>query len=308
MVNKRFALTAFVWVAIVLLISNCAPPPANDFENSKQFVLVHYYSPQLIYQWKNDANKITKHFPVNIFSVCQYGTFFLTGEVQLGNVFDARFTTNRKAFKDFAQSKKLIQKTKPCESYARFAKAAPRFLDYFGYQAVFYYPDEFHPLFTSINDCWLFVYEPVREAVPNNIYYSQRVDNRRIAVHGGLPMIQAPEQQYCLFYIPQGIYEPYSFLDTFPTSGYQDTSHVHLYEMPKISPQQIARRDSAHHVASPFSNQTILIGRWVPAEKAYKELQNGFSFTAVDSIYTWSDQGFYAIPLDSTIWLSKPLQ
>ena len=280
----------------------CTHPPVGNLESDKQHVLSTYYSPQLIEQWRADAQRINRHFPVDIFTSCQYGIFFLTGEVQLGNVFDVRIDTNWQAFVNFAGSKKLIRQTDPCEGYARYAQAATRFLNYFGYQSVLYYPDEIHPLFTGEKDCWLFIYEPVENPNPDGIHYSLNCDNRRIAVHGGATMEQAPETTYCHFYIPKGGYEPYTYLNTFPTSGYQDTSHVHFYQPPKVDSEQIARRDSANHIPSPFSNRTISIGRWVPVDQAYRELQNGFSFTAVDSIYTWSAMGFYGIPLDSTMW------
>jgi len=286
----------------LLIVNVCSNPPLRDLESDRQHVLATYYSPQLIEQWRGDAKRIGQHFPVDIFNTCQYGTFFLTGEVQLSDVFDARVTSNRQGFVDFAGSKNLILPTEPCEGYARYARAATRFLDYFGYNSVLYFPDEFHPLFTTEKDCWLFIYEPVKNPNPDGIHYSLNSTNRRIAVHGGADMEQAPDASYCLFYIPNGGYKSYQYLDTYPTSGYQDSAHVHMYTIPKVTSEQIARRDSANHVASPFSNRQITIGRWAPADRAYNEMENGFSFTAMDSVYTWSAMGFYGIPLDSSIW------
>ncbi len=297
-----------VFLVVVLLCIACFRRPAENLEFERQKVLSNYFSPQLISQWRAEAERINQQFEVNVFSSCQYGKYFLVGEVGLGEVFDARLVGNRQTFLRFAVMRHLVRHTPFCESYSRYAKAAIRFLDYFGYRSVLYYPDEFHPLFTHSKDYWLFIYEPVAKPNADGIHYSTLADKRRLVLYGGASMTSAESEEYCLFYVPQESYEPYRLTTMFPFSGFQDSSHVHAYEMKPATVQQIARRDSARLAPSAFSNSTIRVGRWVSMEKAYRELRNGFSFTAVDSIYTWSAMGFYGLALDSTLWKSPQQQ
>lgn len=294
-------------LSIALLFIVCSRQPSENLEFERQQVLSKYFSPQLVSQWRVDAERINKQFEVNVFSSCQYGKYFLVGEVGLGEVFDARLENNRRAFQRFAETRALIRQTSFCERYSRYAKAAVKFLDYFGYHSVLYYPDEFHPLFTRTDDCWLFIYQPAAKPNADGIHYSTRADKRRLVVYGGVDMSAAEAEAYCLFYVPQDSYEPYRPITMLPFYGFQDSSHVQPYEVKAATAMQMARRDSAQLAPSVFSNKTINVGRWVSREKAYRELRNGFSFTAVDSVYTWSAMGFYGLPLGSMLWKS-PLQ
>ncbi len=299
-----------MWVilSVALPFIVCSRQPAEHLDVERQQVLAKYFSPQLISQWQADAERINRQFGVNIFSSCQYGKYFLVGKVDLGEVFDARLENNRQAFLRFAETRALIRQTSSCERYSRYAKAAVRFLDYFGYHSVLYYPDEFHPLFTHQKDCWLFIYEPVEQAKPDEVHYSFRADARRLVVYGGANMTPAQSEDHCLFYIPQDSYQPYRSITMFPFFGHQDSSRLNVYAVNPPTVEQVARRDSAHLAPSVFSNKTIQVGRWISMEKVYRELRNGFSFTAEDSVYTWSAMGFYGLPLDSTLWKSPDHQ
>ena len=278
--------------------------PASSYPGPEE-VLNHYFTAEQVAEMKADAEPIIAQYDgLNIFSTCHYGRKFITGTANIKDVFDARIPVNQEIFEKYAWdnfgSKGAF--------YERFAEAANAFIEEFEYDAVLFYPDELHPVFTDpTHDTWMIL----RDAPTNeyDIYYSSRVVNREIAVTGGLKMTPlTPEDDLGIsnwvYYIPAEGSDYIAF-----TEG-----DIAIANIPRISigpsnyvPQDasqgaINRRNLYGIIPSDLSNRQIKVGGWKNELYIEDMITNGISFTNDPNSGTWGGWGLYLLPLEKEFW------
>lgn len=274
--------------------------------------LVSYMSqalpPALIQQMQNDRNRLGGSFPVgvNAFSTAQYGTRLVTGTADLGDVFDARIPANAAAFQAWAAQQGLVACDPPSEHVMLYSDAAIAFMREFQYDAVLYFPDEFHPVFTHPADTWLFLREePPAGVQPGEFFTSSRLTRRTIRLGGGVPMGPSPLVGFFYFYFPTTD-EPYASYRLF------DGPEISTLPRPPYTPvvgdaAAIQARQAAGLVDTPLSGEVAVpLATWMGPGAATHAVENGPRIGDDPDIYTWSDIGEYYLVLDSDYWVVPP--
>lgn len=235
---------ARVWMVLLaaaFIITTVIPSFGAEFDKAaRDKILEEYYPPALVQRMMDDARAAAEKFDgINIFSTAQYGDRFLTGIVDLGDVFDARIPENLAVFKKYARDNLLILNVDDSSHYNKYAMAADRFMKELGYDAVIFYPDEFHPVFTGEKDAWLFIREEPA-GKEKGYYISNRLKNRRFAVTGGLPTAPKASGNHFIYYIPEAgaQYTTYKFI---PDENSTTTETIFLEISPDLSADDISR-------------------------------------------------------------------
>lgn len=271
------------------------------FEEDLTLVLERYFSDELIARLKAETAPIREKFEgVNIFTTAQYGRRFITGTVDIKDVFDARIPHNREIFRKWAKENLLILNPPETQAYYQYALAATEFLKEFEYDAVLFYPDEFHPVLTKKTDTWLFLREePAVEGQP--FYYSGRIDRRQIAVTGGMLMEPVDSTELWLFYIPVagGTYESYETQSGPVVEGSTRPDLLNPYS-PKDATQKIidARKNLGIIPSNLSGIKGLKVGGWKNENYAEDIRDIGFSFSGARDRYTWGGCGHYLIAID----------
>ena len=277
---------------------------ASDFSTeTREWVLDEYYSTELIKTMLNDSASIVKHFGgINIFSSAQYGDKFLVGEIDFGDIFDARNPINRRIFRKYARDNIAVLNVGDKDFYNRYAMAADKFLEEFQFDAVIFFPDEFHPVFTTPQDSWIFVREIPWGNRQGKYNITRRVRNRRFAVEGGIKTKPLKRNKLYQYYIPKAgaSYEPYKLIDS---ETIQDEP---LKDQPKPITSSMdvhSKRIEAGIIPSYLSGKkNIPVGLWTSGDKAMIKYKYGLTYKASNEEYTWGDRGFYLIPLHKDFW------
>lgn len=274
----------------------------------KDRILDEYFPDKLVRRMKNDAKPIVERFyRINVFTSSQYGKNFVTGVVDIGDVFDARNPINRRIFKRYARDNLLILNPGEKKHYNRYALAATRFIRELGYDVVLFYPDEFHPVFTNLDDTWMFIREdPVgKPLAEDGYYYSGRIKNRQIAIKGGLSLeplnlVRTPE-----FYVPVAgeKYEPYQLVKSRIVTESSRPEILNPYEGTNVTLRMRKKREHLGIIPSDLSGRkAVAVGSWFEESSAEKQVKVGFRFSGNERKYTWGDCGMYVIPLDREFW------
>lgn len=304
---------------IVLRVSGCStgntyitPPLERSFEDERRQVLDTYYSRELIDALRSDAAPIIEHFGLNVFSTSQYGRRFITGTVSLHDVFDARIPENHEIFKNYARDNMLILNPPETGTYYRYALAAAYFVREFNYDAILLYPDEFNPVLTKKGDTWMFIREDPdgnpHGPPPNGgtYYVSGRIDNRQLAVTGGIGMEPINNNELWLFYKPVAgtEYQQFSVANGPVVSGSMHPELLNAYTPSPATPLEIQARQKLGIIPSPLSGrQNLRVGSWKPESYFQSIIDDGFSFSGATDKYTWSGCGHYVIPIDPEFWM-----
>lgn len=257
-------------------------------------------------QMRTDQALVLAEYPsgVNTLSTAQYGTRMLEGKVNLGDVFDARVPANALAFQTWAAQEGLVADEKPADHVSIYSDAAAQFVIYYQYDAVLFFPDEFHPVFTHPTDTWLFLREDAPPGGPPSNFNSRRMTERQVTLAGGVSMAPSPLTGLFYFYFPTGdqAYAPYEILD-----GPVVSTVAGPYTPTVADAQALQRRQEAGHVASPLSgSNAVTVGAWMSESEAASSLQNGMVVKEDPVIYTWSDDGLYLLALDPAFWTLPP--
>ena len=280
------------------------PPPAESL------ALFDYLSqslpPELQTQMRSDRVQVLAQYPpgVNTLSTAQYGTRMLEGRVDLGDVFDARVPANALAFQTWAVQQGLVASEKPADHVSIYSEAAAKFVVHYQYDAVLFFPDEFHPIFTQPTDTWLFLREDPPASGPPTNFNSRRMSQRQVTLGGGVSMAPSPLTGLFYFYFPTGDqpYAPYRFLEG-PVVSTIDGPYTPIVG----DAQALQRRQEAGHVSTPVSGLTsVAVGAWMSESGAAQALQNGMLVREDPVIYTWSDDGLYLLALESAFWALPP--
>ena len=293
----RLLITLVLITGFFLLIFSQSA--ASDYStNTVEKILQEYFPQRLISQLKKDTDSIIKYYNgINVFSTCQYGDKFLTGTIDIGDIFDARIPGNYKIFQNYARDNLLVQNVDEDGHCNKYAMAAGKFLKEFDYDAVIFYPDEFHPLFTKPNDTWMFIREESSGKKHGKYYFSSRMSNRQFTIEGGLdlePLKTIKEVQY---YIPIAgtSYTRYILINS------KDTKST--CEPVTGNKNMTDKRRKAGIIPSSLSNRKNLkVGLWTKGKEAMMELKYGPCFRATGVGYTWGDKGFYVVPLERDFW------
>lgn len=249
-----------------------------------------------------DREQVLARHPVGVnpLSTAQYGTRLLQGQVTLGDVFDARVPANAQAFQSWAAEQGLVATETPSDHVSIYSDAAARFVVEFQYDAVLFFPDEFHPIFTRPTDTWLFLREDPPAGGPASNFPSRRMIERQVVLAGGFPMAPSTLPGLFYFYFPANPqeYTPYRFL-----TGPSVSTLTGSYTPTVGDAQAMERRQEAGHVESPLSGTpSLLVGAWMSESDAEQARQNGMLVQEDPVIYTWSDDGLYLLPLDPAFW------
>lgn len=250
-----------------------------------------------------DSAPIVKHFGgINIFSSAQYGDKFLMGEIDFGDIFDARNPINRRIFRKYARDNIAVLNVGDKDFYNRYAMAADKFLEEYQFDAVIFFPDEFHPVFTTPQDPWIFIRETPWGNRQGKYNISHRVRNRRFVIEGGISTKPLKRNELYQYYIPKAgaSYEPYKLIDS---ESVQDEP---LQDQPKPISASIdvhSKRIEAGIIPSYLSGKkNIPVGLWTSGDKAIIQYKHGLTYKASNEEYTWGDRGFYLIPLHTDFW------
>ena len=282
--------------------AQAAPLPAPAQSLALFDYLTSSLPPDLQATMRSDRDRVLTRYPagVNALSTSQYGTRFLEGTVDLGDVFDARVPANALAFQTWAAQQGLVATEKPSDHVSIYSEAAAAFVVYYQYDAVVFFPDEFHPVLTHPTDTWLFLRETPPAGGPASNFNSRRMTQRQVTLGGGIPMAPSPLTGLFYFYFPTGhqAYASYEFL-----SGPVVSTVAGPYT-PVVGDQvALQRRQEAGHVASPLSMRpSVRVGAWMTESDAAGALQNGMTVAEDPVIYTWSDDGLYLLGLESDFW------
>jgi hypothetical protein len=269
--------------------------------------LLEYLSQALpadtVQQMRADRTRILEGYPpgVNVLSTAQYGTRMLEGKVDLGDVFDARVPANALAFQTWAEQQGLVASEYPEEHVSIYSDAAAAFVVEYQYDAVLFFPDEFHPVFTCPTDTWLFLRENPQPGGPPTDFRSSRVLRRKVTLGGGFPMAPSPLTGLFYFYFPSSdqSYSSYQFLE-----GPENSSVPGSYVPTRGDAVAQQRRRDAGHVASNLSNRSsVTVGAWMSETDAQMNLVDGLLVREDPVIYTWSGDGLYLLALESDFWV-----
>lgn len=294
--NHRLA----VFFVLLILITATAAALAADYAVKRQRILDLHYHKGTIQKMRRDAKPIFKKFNgLNVFSTFHYGTGFVTGDVTIGDVFDARIPENMEIFKRFAKKRRLVANVPERLDFNRYSKAGITFMRDLGYDAVLFYPDEFNPVFTRPDDTWMFIREePLKKPTGSKYYYSGRIINRRLEIIGGIPMEQSKIIGFADFYVPLNgsIYEPFRIVESETIETSAKPGNLNPRKKVTVTRDMIKKREELGIRSCDLSNIKIRVGTWVPDEDAQHRL--GLRFTGDETVYTWSDCGVYVLPLD----------
>lgn len=330
--NKLFRLWLCGFLILLSALTGCSTTTNNntyyggqtvvyqepDPYPSPDAILERYFTPELISEMESDAGPIIRQYGVNVFSTSMYGRACISGSVNLKDVFDARIAANYETFLKYAWEEFGLKRGDRAAFYERFAEAANQFFLDFGYDAVLFRPDELNPVFTDpVNDTWLFVRD-----YPSNtydIYYSSRVQNRRMAIEGGLKMraMTATDELYYsnwAYYIPQegAEYTPFVAPKSETPATYPAQDPYELYGTRSIgpsnyvpqdaTPEQLALREEWGIVPTALQNRVVAVCGWKNETYAPDMVTNGFSFLNRPLSSTWGGWGLYLLPLDAAFW------
>lgn len=301
------------WIFVLLFLLSFGSIMASNFSTlDRDKILLEYFPPKLVQRMHRDALPILKRYKgINVFSSCQYGDVFVTGKMDIGDVFDARIPQNMDIFKRYARDHILILNTSEKEHYNQYSLAAYHFLREYRYDVVLFYPDEFNPVFTTPYDCWMFVFEEPLKKGKDNLYYSKRIKNRRIAVEGGIPLEPLNLISLPQFYIPtpSSSYSPFKLTNGEEFTYFKEPAMLNPYDPPmKVSEEICKKREMLGIIPSPLSHRKgISVGIWMNKADAYKFLKYGIFFGGDKRKYTWSDCGFYTLPLEDVFWKNPNL-
>ncbi|MEQ8170870.1 MAG: hypothetical protein ABRQ38_18420 [Candidatus Eremiobacterota bacterium] len=280
------------------------PAPQNIYPTSDQ-VLDQYFTAAQVEKMRNDAKPITGSYGgINVFSTAQYGRRFITGTGHVKDIFDARNPVNYEIFRKYAWDNFHVEKA----YYERYAEAANKFIAEFEYDAVLFHPDELHPVFTNQSDTWMLL----RDAPTNtyDIYYSNRMLDRRIAISGGMKMRALTQNDPLgisdwMYYVPADgtdyvAYTGGSIPAAELTASSTGTSN---YVPQDPSPEAIAKRSQYGIIpCDKLSNRDIKIGGWKNENYADDMVKYGMSFTNNPNSSTWGGWGLYVVVLDKEYW------
>jgi len=292
-------------IFLIVLLQGSVGICADFSSETRDQILWEYFPNKLVQKMRKDARPIRAKFDgINIFSSAQYGDKFLTGYINIGDVFDARNPVNMRIFREYARDNFLIKNVDESDHFNKYAEAAHKFLEEFGFDAVIFYPDEFHPVFTRPHDTWMFIREEPSGKKEGPYYYSCRMKNRDLAVTGGIKMEPGKLKKHAQYYFPSlgTRYDPYKMLKTeaLPDSK---NSRERIFKPVKVSDEIREKRKKLGIIPSRLSGRkNLLAGLWTGGDKIRMEYQVGPSFKATGKEYSWGDRGFYAIPLDRDFW------
>ncbi len=296
------------WLFTFLFLLSFGSVIASNFSTlDRDKILFKYFPPKLVQRMYRDALPILKRYKgINVFSSCQYGNVFVTGRMDVGDVFDARIPQNMEIFKRYARDHILILNTSEKEHYNQYSLAAYHFLKEYRYDVVLFYPDEFNPVFTTPYDCWMFIFEEPLKRGKDRLYYSRRIRDRKITVEGGIPLEPLNLISLPQFYIPtpSSSYTPFKLVEGKKFTSFEKPSILNPYSPPmEVSEDIRMKRESLGIVPSPLSHKrNIPVGIWMSRADAHKFLKYGIFFGGDKRKYTWSDCGFYALPLEKVFW------
>ncbi|MHC9540148.1 MAG: hypothetical protein AB9903_11560 [Vulcanimicrobiota bacterium] len=316
-----------------------SPAPSSIYPPSAQ-VSAYYFPASLVEQMKSEtAPIISSYNGMNVFSSAMYSKAFLVGTITVKDIFDARIPVNYEIFSKYAYDNFGIRlkplkdrqtafraetpspspsvsptsspspSPSPTPYYLRYAQAANQFIQQFEYDGILFRPDELHPIFTNPDtDTWLFLVD--HPTNPADIYYSTRLQNRSIAITGGLAMraMNSQDPLYLedwMYYVPNEDVANYSpYVATTKAYGRQEklVSATSNYVPADASAATIARRSQYGIVSSPLSGQTLLAGGWKNEKYINDMVNNGISFTNNPLGGTWGGWGLYLLPLDTRFW------
>lgn len=286
--------------------------PEGIYPDSSQ-ILSYYFNDALVGQMRSDAAPFVAQYEgVNIFSTAHYGRVFITGQVTIKDVFDARLPQNYEIFKKYAFDNFGIK----AAFYERYAEAANQFIEEFGYDVVLLNPDELHPVHSNQFDTWMLIRDKPTNVF--DVYYSTRVINRAISLVGGLKMraLTSGDAYYTpnwMYYIPQdgAQYVPYTTdtsvitISEIESPTEKLTFGVSNYVPEDATDLQIAKRRTYGIVDSNLSNKTIRVGGWKNEAYSNSIIQFGVSFRNNPNSMSWGGWGLYLLPLESEFWV-KP--
>jgi hypothetical protein len=278
--------------------------PESIYPSSDQ-VMAQYFTQEQIEKMRNDARPVIGSYGgINVFSTAQYGRRFITGTGHVKDIFDARNPVNYEIFRKYAWDNFQVEKA----YFERYAEAANKFISEFEYDAVLFHPDELHPVFTGQSDTWMLL----RDAPTNNydIYYSNRMLNRRIAVSGGMKMRALTENDPLgisdwMYYVPADGTDYVAYNGgNIPAAALTASSIGTSNYVPKdASPEAIAKRKQYGIILSEkLSNRDIKIGGWKNENYADDMVKYGISFTNNPDSSTWGGWGLYVLVLDKEYW------
>lgn len=310
----RGKLTGALLIALMLLSFTEANSQTTDPLEANRKAALKHFPEQRVHQMRKEAAALEPLFPgVRPFSSAQFGTDFVTGTMNVFDIFDARIPGNRASFEKYAVDKDLLQE----EGHIldRYAKAATSFLKEYGYDAVLYRPDEFHPVFTQASDTWMFVREPPQGSRPDGKrYFSSRVTDRTIAIHGGWGhgydqgQLGLKRWGSHFFWVPGGSekYDSYSTPKTRTIAASGRPDFLNRYQPAAGSSAQIQARHRDGHIACPLSGrQGLKVGLWAVPASAKMHHEDGVWFwglDAKDDELTYGTHGFYVLPLHPDFW------
>lgn len=310
-------LSVFFLTGLVLACSGCdsglieqaqanTVPAVDSAGQSLTEYLSQALDANTVAQMRSDQTEVLARYPagVNVLSTAQYGTRLLEGRVDIGDVFDARIPANATAFQAWANEQGLINPSFPVDHVSIYSDAAAAFVVEFEYDAVLFFPDEFHPVFTKPSDTWLFLREDPQPGGPSTDFRSSRILRRKIALGGGLPMSPSPLTGLFYFYFPSTDqpYSSYEFLD-----GPENSTVPGSYTPVTGDPAAVQRRQEAGHVASGLSGRNAVgVCAWMNEAAAQAALEEGLLVPEDPVIFTWSGDGLYLLPLEADFWAVPP--
>jgi len=293
-------------VFAVLLLAGQAAGKGSPLEERRGAVVREYFSRGLAERMRADASAAAGRFGgLNVFSTAQFGTSFLTGEADPGDIFDARIPGNEKIFRSYARDRLLVLNPPEKEGYCRYALAATRFVRELGYDAVLFRPDEFHPLFTRSTDTWMYLREEPVNPGAERRYYSAQVRARRVEVEGGCPMEALDSVTLCPFYVPSPAseYRPYRVVRGETVETTTRPEMINRYARTAATGEM--RKWRALLGVAPCSlsfRRSVRVGAWVKADALEEKWKVGMRFSGSDRSYTWGACGLYVVPLDGEFW------
>lgn len=286
-------------------------PTSPTYGQNTDAIVAEFFASEVAQNMRADAAMLLPNYGgINVFSTAQYSKRFITGNIDLGDVFDARIPANMAVFRTFASDTRLINTDPNALNYNRYSAAANRFLSDYGYDAVLFNPDEIHPLFTKTTDTWLYVRE-IPDGVhytsigTRKLYYSARITRRRIEIAGGLKMQAVNGNRSGMMYlpIPGEAYIPYAATVSAEIATSTAGANLNVSAPVTATPAQIALRRQAGIIDSPMSNhRSLRVGGWKDENYAAALLNTGFSFFDSPAQYTWGQTGHYLLPLDTAFW------
>ncbi len=283
------------------------PTPASSLEIQRREVIETYFPSGLVEQMHRDAAPIESSYAgTRPFSTAQYAQSFVLATLpEVYDVFDARIPANLDHFHQWAESQGLVLSQPPRLTYWTYSQAATAFLQEFGFDAVVFHPDEYHPAFTRSDDTWAFVREDSLQGP--GTYYSRRFLERRQSIRGGIAMQPVPSDTLWPFYIPlsganYAVFQP---VQANPVSAFAHPENLNPYQPgPATSAQQEERFKQGFLPNIHLSNRhQLLVGTWTGSLSSF--VQDGFNFTSEAGLqdqYTWGSSGHYVLILEPDYW------